>query len=151
MSKNRVKLIRMAFQKIDKDGNGKLTVEDLKGCASSPAGRHDPLLPDVSRLRLTPPFPPTSVYDVRNHPKFKTGEMDEDEILLGFLASFDTPGQADGTVGGGGSTRRLRCAPAFRPNDRPHLQPHISSVGRVGGVSQLLQRRQRQHRLGHVL
>ncbi len=33
MSKMRVKLIRMAFAKLDKDNSGNLTWEDLKGCA----------------------------------------------------------------------------------------------------------------------
>lgn len=39
-----------------------------------------------------------SVYNVSQHPKFKTGEMSEDEILEAFLANFDTPGEADGRV-----------------------------------------------------
>jgi hypothetical protein len=114
MSKNRVKLVRMAFQKVDKDGNGKLTVEDLKGFVVRKGltmgldVRPLPILyaPHPPHLS-SQPHPPhlsshlvrsPSVYDVRGHPKFKTGEMDEDQILGLFLASFDTPGQADGTV-----------------------------------------------------
>ncbi|EDQ93062.1 uncharacterized protein MONBRDRAFT_13937 [Monosiga brevicollis MX1] len=60
---------RPPFQKLDKDGNGRITKEDLKG-----------------------------VYDVKKNPKYISGEMDEDELLEEFLASFDTPGRADGKV-----------------------------------------------------
>ena len=38
------------------------------------------------------------VYDVTRNPKYISGQKEEDELLLEFLASFDTPGQCDGKV-----------------------------------------------------
>jgi Ca2+-binding EF-hand superfamily protein len=31
MSQTRIRMVRQAFQKMDKDGSGTLTIEDLKG------------------------------------------------------------------------------------------------------------------------
>ena len=69
LSKNRQKLIRQAFNKLDKTNDGEVTVEDLRG-----------------------------VYDCRFHKKFKSGEYTEDDVFREFLASFETPGDADGKV-----------------------------------------------------
>ena len=69
MSNARKSLIRQAFQKLDKSGDGVVTVEDLKG-----------------------------VYNVKRHPKFMSGEWTEDQCLQEFLKSYDTPNQADGQV-----------------------------------------------------
>eukprot|EP00730_Choanoeca_flexa_P017356 TRINITY_DN8347_c0_g1_i2.p1 TRINITY_DN8347_c0_g1~~TRINITY_DN8347_c0_g1_i2.p1 ORF type:complete len:210 (+),score=46.71 TRINITY_DN8347_c0_g1_i2:792-1421(+) len=69
MSKTRMRMVRQAFQKLDKDGNGRITIEDLKG-----------------------------VYDVTRNPKYISGEMEEDDLLKEFLDSFDTPGRGDGKV-----------------------------------------------------
>eukprot|EP00049_Salpingoeca_infusionum_P004198 m.75659 g.75659 ORF g.75659 m.75659 type:complete len:223 (+) comp12454_c4_seq1:52-720(+) len=73
MSKPRIRLVRQAFQKIDKNGDGTLTKEDLKG-----------------------------VYDVRRHPKFISGEKTEDELLDEFLGTFEgddgAGGKGDGKV-----------------------------------------------------
>lgn len=107
MSKNRVKLVRIAFQKMDRDGNGKLTVEDLRGLVASRRRSGAPTFcfvrSCISHTHLFYLARTPSVYDVRGHPKFKTGVMDEDQVLGLFLASFDTPGQADGTVCGASS------------------------------------------------
>eukprot|EP00911_Craspedida_sp_UC1_P002558 UC1_evm2s1897 len=69
MSKHRVRLVRQAFNKVDKNSDGRLTVEDLRG-----------------------------VYNVTHHKKYVSGEKTEDDILREFLDSFDTPGDADGVV-----------------------------------------------------
>jgi len=69
MSKARQKLIRMAFNKLDRTQDGQVTVEDLRG-----------------------------VYDARHHKKYKNGEYTEDQVFQEFLTSFDTPGEADGVV-----------------------------------------------------
>jgi len=69
MSKNRTKLIRLAFNKLDKTNDGQVTIEDLQG-----------------------------VYNASQHKKFKSGEMTEDDVFREFLASFETPGDADGVV-----------------------------------------------------
>jgi len=69
LSRARNKLILLAFQKLDKTADGQVTQEDLKG-----------------------------VYDVRHHKKFKSGEYTEEQVFREFLASFETPGDADGIV-----------------------------------------------------
>lgn len=69
MNNRRRKLVAMAFNKMDKDGSGHITIDDLKG-----------------------------VYDVTKHPKFRSGEWTEDQILDKFLAAFDTPDDYDGKV-----------------------------------------------------
>lgn len=69
MSKNRQKLIRMAFTKLDKTQDGEVTKDDLRG-----------------------------VYNATQHKKYKSGEMTEDQVFDEFLATFETPGDADGVV-----------------------------------------------------
>lgn len=58
-----------AFRKLDKTGDGVITVDDLRG-----------------------------VYNVRHHPKFQNGEWTEDQIFRKFLDSFDSPNDKDGKV-----------------------------------------------------
>ena len=70
MSKHRKDLIFQAFQKLDKSGDGVVTVEDLKG-----------------------------VYSVKKHPKYLNGEWTEEKCLRGFLDSFDSQDK-DGKVRG---------------------------------------------------
>ena len=69
LSKNRKSLIQQAFRKLDKTGDGVITVEDLRG-----------------------------VYNAKHHPKYLNGEWTEDQVFAKFLVSFDTPGEADGQV-----------------------------------------------------
>eukprot|EP01135_Chromosphaera_perkinsii_P005801 Nk52_evm1s366 gene=Nk52_evmTU1s366 len=69
MSKNRENLIKKAFQKLDKTGDGIITVEDLKG-----------------------------VYEYKTHPKFQNGEWSEDDVFRAFIKSFDSPNDPDGQV-----------------------------------------------------
>ena len=70
MPQCRLDIIDQAFAKMDKTGDGVITLEDLK-----------------------------NVYTVREHPKFKSGEMSEDEILTEFLHNFEGGrGNRDGTV-----------------------------------------------------
>ena len=70
LSKARKNLIQKAFRKLDKTGDGVITVEDLRG-----------------------------VYNAKHHPKYMNGEWTEDDVFRKFLESFDTPGDADGQVG----------------------------------------------------
>lgn len=69
MNKSRLDLIIQAYNKLDKNQDGIITIEDLKG-----------------------------VYNVTKHPKYLNGEWSEDQILRKFLDTFDTKGQEDGTV-----------------------------------------------------
>ena len=69
MNKGRTDLIIQAYNKLDKNQDGQITIQDLKG-----------------------------VYDVRKHPKYLNGEWSEDQILKKFLDTFDTKGAEDGVV-----------------------------------------------------
>ena len=64
-------LIRQAFNKLDKDGSGEITVDDLKG-----------------------------VYSVQQHPKFQNGEWTEDQILQKYLEQYEGAGgeKGDGKI-----------------------------------------------------
>lgn len=61
MSNARKSLITQAFLKLDRTGDGQITIEDLKG-----------------------------VYCVRKHPKYLNGEWSEDQCLRQFLDAFDS-------------------------------------------------------------
>ena len=61
-------LVEKVFAKLDKTGDGKVTVDDL-----------------------------LSVYDGSFHPKFKSGEMTQKDVLSEFLAQWDGV-QKDGSV-----------------------------------------------------
>ncbi|GFN87108.1 calcyphosine-like b [Plakobranchus ocellatus] len=61
MSQARRNLIHLAFKKLDRSGDGIVTVEDLHG-----------------------------VYSCKKHPKYLSGEWTEDQCLRQFLDSFDS-------------------------------------------------------------
>ncbi|XP_015769612.1 PREDICTED: calcyphosin-like protein isoform X1 [Acropora digitifera] len=70
MSKARKDVINEAFNKLDKTGDQKITVEDLKG-----------------------------VYNVKAHPKYQNGEMTEEQIFRKFLNTFEVgSNEVDGTI-----------------------------------------------------
>lgn len=69
MSKSRESIVAQAFHKLDKSGDGVVTVEDLKG-----------------------------VYNARKHPKYMNGEWTERDVFISFLKSFDSPDDPDGRV-----------------------------------------------------
>ncbi|XP_060640854.2 calcyphosin-like protein isoform X2 [Anolis sagrei] len=69
MSKARTEAIGAAFRKLDRTGDGVVTVEDLRG-----------------------------VYDGRQHPKFRSGEWSQDQVFRAFLDSFDSPDDKDGKI-----------------------------------------------------
>jgi len=62
-------IVRMAFKKLDKNGSGEITVDDLRG-----------------------------VYDCSKHPAVKNGSKTEDEVLSEFLLKFEDKCIPDGTV-----------------------------------------------------
>ncbi|GFR06671.1 calcyphosin [Trichonephila clavata] len=69
LPQERLDIIEKAFAKMDQSGDGSVTLEDLKG-----------------------------VYSGKEHPDVVEGKKSEDEVLLEFLANFDTPNKADGKV-----------------------------------------------------
>uniref|UniRef100_F7FW18 EF-hand domain-containing protein n=2 Tax=Monodelphis domestica TaxID=13616 RepID=F7FW18_MONDO len=68
MSQARKDVIAAAFAKLDRSGDGVVTVDDLRG-----------------------------IYSGRDHPKFQSGEWTEDDVFQHFLDNFDT-GDKDGQV-----------------------------------------------------
>lgn len=68
MSNARRSLVHQAFKKLDKTGDGVITIEDIRG-----------------------------VYKVNKHPKYMSGEWTADQVLQIFLDSFDSDDK-DGKV-----------------------------------------------------
>ena len=60
MNQKRKQLVKKAFQKIDRNGNGIVEIDDLKG-----------------------------VYNAKNHPDVKLGKKTEEEVLSEFLDTFE--------------------------------------------------------------
>ncbi|XP_028375186.1 calcyphosin isoform X2 [Phyllostomus discolor] len=69
MSQAREAVIAAAFAKLDRSGDGVVTVDDLRG-----------------------------VYSCRAHPKVRSGEWTEEEVLRRFLDNFDSSSEKDGQV-----------------------------------------------------
>ncbi|XP_063716422.1 calcyphosin-like protein isoform X2 [Symsagittifera roscoffensis] len=69
MNSIRERMVQEAFKKLDKDGSGCLTIEDLRG-----------------------------VCDVSGHPKILSGDWTEEQALEQFLSNFDTPDNFDATI-----------------------------------------------------
>ncbi|XP_037919475.1 calcyphosin-like protein isoform X2 [Hermetia illucens] len=69
MSQSRLNIIDKAFEKLDKTGDGVITVDDLK-----------------------------NVYSVKSNPAYTSGDLTEDQILTMFLANFEDGGTVDGKV-----------------------------------------------------
>lgn len=69
MSNARKEVVLQAFKKLDKTGDGVITVEDLRG-----------------------------VYNAKYHPKYQNGEWTEEQVFRKFLDSFDSPDDKDGKV-----------------------------------------------------
>jgi len=61
MNERRLGLVRLAYNKLDRDGSGLVELNDIAGA-----------------------------YDVTQHPKFKSGEMSKNDILSEFMAQWDT-------------------------------------------------------------
>lgn len=69
MSNARKEVVMQAFRKLDKTGDGVITIEDLRG-----------------------------VYNAKYHPKYQNGEWTEDQVFRKFLDNFDSPYEKDGKV-----------------------------------------------------
>ncbi len=69
MSARRIDLIDQAFDKMDKTGDGMITIDDVKG-----------------------------VYNIKHHKKYLSGEWTEKQCYLAFIGTFDG-GDNDGQVG----------------------------------------------------
>ncbi|XP_010768494.1 calcyphosin-like protein isoform X2 [Notothenia coriiceps] len=62
-------VVLQAFRKLDRTGDGVVTIEDLRG-----------------------------VYSPKHHPKFQNGEWSEEQVFRSFLDNFDSPNDKDGKV-----------------------------------------------------
>eukprot|EP00033_Pygsuia_biforma_P000779 GCRY01000908.1.p1 GENE.GCRY01000908.1~~GCRY01000908.1.p1 ORF type:complete len:209 (-),score=28.11 GCRY01000908.1:188-814(-) len=60
LNERRLGIVKQAFEKLDRDGSGVVTVDDIRG-----------------------------IYNVSRHPKYISGEKTEDDILKGFLNNFE--------------------------------------------------------------
>ncbi|XP_026739664.1 calcyphosin-like protein isoform X1 [Trichoplusia ni] len=69
MSDSRRAIVEQAFRKLDKTGDGVITVEDIRG-----------------------------MYSVTAHPRYMSGEETADLILNKFLSNFESEGSVDGKV-----------------------------------------------------
>lgn len=69
LSALRRRLINEAFKKLDRTGDGIISVDDLKG-----------------------------IYNVKNNPKYLSGEQSEEQVLNRFLLNFEKDGLIDGKV-----------------------------------------------------
>ncbi|CAM1297777.1 Uncharacterised protein g1932 [Pycnogonum litorale] len=69
MSKARLEIIEKAFGKLDRSGDGIVTVEDISG-----------------------------VYNVTGHPQYQNGEKTAKQLLKEYLAKFEEHGDVDGKV-----------------------------------------------------
>lgn len=69
MNKYRLDLINQAFQNLDTNGDGVITVEDMKG-----------------------------VFNYDQHPEFISGNKTQDQIFTDFLKTFEMDGHVDGKV-----------------------------------------------------
>ncbi|KAK7502239.1 hypothetical protein BaRGS_00006603 [Batillaria attramentaria] len=69
MSETRKKLVIKAFAKMDKSGDGVITVDDMMG-----------------------------VYDPKFHPKFQNGEMTRNDVFREYLKNFEAENSVDGKV-----------------------------------------------------
>lgn len=69
MSESRKAIAEKAFQKMDKTGEGKITIKDLR-----------------------------RVYNVKSDTRYQSGEDSEEEILAKFVANFEREATLDGYV-----------------------------------------------------
>eukprot|EP00762_Andalucia_godoyi_P003973 ANDGO_05640.mRNA.1 Crustacean calcium-binding protein 23 len=70
LNEARKKVALLAFAKFDKDGSGEISFNDISG-----------------------------VYNAKNHPKVRAGELTERQVLDGFLQTFEgTKGNKDGKI-----------------------------------------------------
>ena len=107
MNKARLTLVHKAFAKLDKDGSGVVTPDDLKveimpytAQLYSARKQYSPLSVRVKNTMNMTRVTSCSqgVYSAKKHPKYISGEMTEDDVFIEFLSSFNGDDD-DGEVG----------------------------------------------------
>lgn len=81
MNKSRQGVVMEAYQKLDKSGDGVITIEV--------GGRFYQNITN-NKLHITQDL--RGVYDVKNHPKYLNGEATEEDLYIKFLQNFETNG-----------------------------------------------------------
>ena len=79
MNKSRQGVVMEAYQKLDKSGDGVITIEVGRDFTKTSQITHI-----TQDLR--------GVYDVKNHPKYLNGEATEEDLYTKFLQNFETNG-----------------------------------------------------------
>ncbi|CAM9981106.1 unnamed protein product, partial [Heterosigma akashiwo] len=70
MNRERKLLVRQAFQRLDRTGDGQVTIEDVQQC-----------------------------YDASQHPEVQNGRMTEDEALQEMMSVYeDSDGEVNGVI-----------------------------------------------------
>ena len=82
MSDARKRVVGEAYAKLDKSGDGVVTIDDLRG---------------VYDVKVRIEFQINNFYyyyfmQIKNHPKYLNGEATEEDLYLKFLANFETNG-----------------------------------------------------------
>lgn len=91
LSEARLALVNKAFEKLDRDGSGVLTLSDLKGAA---VALNTLFAPDSMVCSSN-----TGVYNASKHPEVVEGRKTEDQVLTEFLSTMEgLAGNGDGTV-----------------------------------------------------
>lgn len=98
MSQPRKDIVMSAFKKMDRTGDGVITVADLKGYYAIAYLGLVYCVAIYTSTEVHFKFALYSVYNVKNHKKYQNGQWTEKQCLEEFLKSFEAPESIDGKV-----------------------------------------------------